>query len=216
VRGTRAFVASFGASLSLVLAGSLALMAVSTVVAFQGWPGIAAPDSASHDEVLASVASTQTDRAQARAKAASLVVAKAAPKPRVVVHRAHKAPATHVTKVGAIPAPTTVSASGHAKPVVHPAAAPQSTASAVAPVTAAALTSARPTYTAGDPVRKVGNDLGGGVAGAGAGLGGVLDNISPALGNTVEKVTTAVGGAVAGVTQIVAAVLDSLTKPPAK
>jgi hypothetical protein len=39
VRATRAFVGSLGAGVSLAIAASLALLVVSSVVAFRGWPG---------------------------------------------------------------------------------------------------------------------------------------------------------------------------------
>ncbi len=204
--------ASLGATLTLVLAASLALAAVSTVVAFQGWPGVQMNHTHDKAEVLAAVApASSAERASAKGSP-SLTVPHRAPAPPRPAHHAAPTVAPHRVATVSSVAPSR-GTSGRVSVQAHPAAQAANVASAVPPANKNASTG-KPAYKPGDPVRKVGNDLGGTVAGAGKGLGDTVSKVSPALGETVTKVTQAVGQVVAGATDAVGKVLDDLTHPP--
>lgn len=209
MRAPRAIVASLGASLALVLAGTLALATVSTIVAFNGWPGVDTSDAHESSNALAVAPAAARDGART---ARALVVARPAPKPRVqprrpAVRRATAAPRAPRTVV----APTR-DAGGRRAAQSGTGRAPQSVATSVPPAKEKAKPKS-PVYHATAPVRDLGNDLGGAVAGAGQGLGGAVSNVSPALGQVVQDATSAVGQTVAGVTKVVADVVDGLTQP---
>src|SRR4051794_40776666 len=60
VRGTRALLGAFGAGTSLAMASSVALLMVSSLVAFRGWPddvGAGSPSRVAHLSAAAPVAS---------------------------------------------------------------------------------------------------------------------------------------------------------------
>lgn len=196
----------------MVLAASLALMAVSTVVAFQGWPGVYAKGSSDKADMLARVAApAETKHTSSKAKA-SLTVPHRAPAPPPAVRKKPAAVAPKVAAVTASVAPARHT-NGKINAQAHPAAQAANVASVV-PARETTASTGKPAYKAGDPVRKVGNDLGGTVAGVGKGLGDTVAKISPKLGETVEKVTQAVGQVVAGATDAVGAVVDKLAHPP--
>lgn len=65
MRVTRAFIGAFGAGTSLAIAGSVMLLIVSSVVAFNGWPNDLAGTTERPDAALTAVASSSTDRAAA-------------------------------------------------------------------------------------------------------------------------------------------------------
>ncbi|HEX6388643.1 MAG TPA: hypothetical protein VFZ89_04340 [Solirubrobacteraceae bacterium] len=182
------------------MAGSLALMTVSTVVAFQGWPGIASVEGKTQPGQLATIDTGK--RASHRAKPAALVVPKRPAAPRAAKQRT--VPATRVSAAAAPVTRKTVKTQTH--PTTRPVVAastpkvPQSSAPA-----------ARKEPTAGDPVRKAGADLGGSVSDAGSKLGDAVGAASPELGDVVKKVTDVVGDVVANTSDLVGKVIDALT-----
>jgi hypothetical protein len=188
-----------------MVAGSLALLTVSTVVAFQGWPGLDTSHTSVHADTLATASAATRSTHDGEAKA--LVVAHPAPVRRATPH---KRPASHRTTIVASATPVTaVKTTKLARPAVAPPAATAVQSSP--PVTAKAPAKSRP--AAGDPVRKVGAGLGGTVADAGTHLNGVLANVSPTLGKVVQNVANAVAGVVAGTSQLVAGLVDRLVNP---
>jgi len=204
VRATRAFLASLGASLSLVVAGSLALMTVSTVVAFRGWPGIGSAPAVTDAGAL--VAAT-SDRDAARAKDRDAIVV---PRRATFQRAASKPQAKQTASRATTSARVTPTAPTATKVQTRPATVAQAGA-ATGKSAAAPQPKAEP--KAGDPVRKVGSDLGDKVQTTGQQLNGLLDNVSPALGNVVEDVSNLVAGVVGGTSEVLGKVLDALTKP---
>jgi len=186
--------------MSLIVAGTLALTAVSTVIAFQGWPGITWGTGAEQADVLASV-SAATSRSTHEHRMAVVVPPKpevAAPKPT----RARRPAATTVA-----PTPAT---GGGPKSTAHPAAAPRPVMGSAAP-NRQPVTADKPVSTASQPVRDLGDQVGGAVANVGKSVSAV----NPTVGKAVEGVTNAVGGVVVGATEIVGEIIDKLTNPPA-
>jgi hypothetical protein len=205
VRASRALFASLGASLSLVLAGSLALATISTVVAFQGWPGVASGQrSVSESQLQVASAPASVTRATA------LMMTTRRPRPAAPAHQeARRAPVRTTTAPPAQTASRDVAGSKATQ--AHPASAPASaTLSGAGP----SRTTTKPKKVVvpvdAEPVRRIGNDLGSVVAGAGQGLGDSVSQLSPELGKVVSDVTTGVGTTVAATTQLVADVLDAL------
>src|SRR3954452_9997961 len=87
MRSTRALLATLGTSISLVAAGVVALFAVSTFVAFKGWPGIDDGGSAARTPglVLRTAAPAASPAATLAPAARTLVVGarpRATPAPR--------------------------------------------------------------------------------------------------------------------------------------
>lgn len=185
----------------MVVAASLALMTVSTVVAFQGWPGI----STAHP----------TTEASTLALDAGETVAHRMTRPALVVPK-RSAPAARATKdaqrtqtqgnapTATTKAPTQATTKLKTRPSSQPTPAQKTTT-----VQSKAPAAIEP--KAGDSVRKVGANIGGSVSTAGETLGNAVGNASPQLGEVVKTVSDVVATVVANATDALGQVLDGLT-----
>ncbi len=208
MRATRAILASLGTGMSLVLAGVVLLAAVSTVVAFNGWPG--STDLATQTPA-AMLADAATPAAAERVSAPAALVVPEAPRPvRQAVRRASEDPiATGSPAQDATLAPqSSSSGSSGAATGAAPLAAgdggdPSGTSSAPAPRPAGGTES----------VREAGAGLGGALDETVGDVGTSLAPVSPTLGQATDDIGRIVGDTVQGVTNTVADVLDGLLQP---
>jgi len=211
MREWRAVLASFGASTCLILAGTIGLAAVSTVIAFQGWPGVKPQTGTSQDAVLAAA---QVDPAHHRRGDEHAIVVR--PRSAGTPRRSTPRPALRTTT--AKRSAGTVPVSVHVSPPTRTAGASGGAAVTTTP-SAAAPKAPRPAGSgAGDPVRQVGDGLDGTVQQTTKGLGDVVRPISPTVANVLDNTGEAVGQTVKNVTDTVGAVLDGLkpkSPPPA-
>jgi hypothetical protein len=190
VRGTRALVGSLGAGLSLAVAGSLALLVVSTVVAFRGWPddlGSSAPVSVSR---LAPAAETVAPHALPRATARVLALPAVTAVP--VVHRGaaggtRNSGATTKTNSPTTSAPVSVTSPGSTP----------STSSAPVSETGGRVTPSlkRTTTAAGDVVRQTTKQTADTVAPVAPAAGKVVEDVGSTAGDVVDKGGNAVAEA---------------------
>lgn len=204
MRASRALFASLGASLSLVLAGSLALATISTVVAFQGWPGVASGKRAAAEPQLRVAAVGRASTTQAVALRVPHRARPTQPRRRPTSAAARTTLRTPARRIA-------TRATGTTATQAHTGAAPAAMAMSAGAATTTRKPPKRVSVPSAEPVREIGNNLGGAVAGAGKGLGDAVANISPELGNVVKDVTGGLGTTVAGATQLVADVVDALT-----
>jgi hypothetical protein len=178
------------------------LAAVSTVIAFRGWPGITESGVTTPRAMLAG-----DDRVPALERVAS--------RASIVVPDTRRSAGRERSARSAPAAPATPGTTGTIRvvkpptdtvdpPVVHkdPSAPRQPQPPARTPSATA-------------PVRQAGTDLGAASDTAAEGLGKALEPVSPTLGQTVKDAGTVVGDTVEGVTNTVSDLLDPLlnTKP---
>jgi len=198
VRGKRGLFASIGAATSLILAGTLALASVSTVIAFRGWPGVHSAPPITSPAILASAPTAGKQTHHSRA----LTVPAAATAPSHAAasksHSSGDARAASATQHASSPANVPSS------PVVVSAAKP---ASASSSSTSAPAKPAKKKAHLGDTVTKVGDGLGNTVTKTGQALGNVVEPISPALGQVVTNATDAVGGIVKKISAVLLVVV---------
>jgi hypothetical protein len=200
--GPRALLASIGASVALVAAAALALLAVSAVFAFGGW---SEPDTRSVKQPALVFTGTPLSpdvrgtkprtspivvRPRARRSARTDAARTAARRPAVV--RAAKRPATSRPATGATPA------AALAPPVTQPAAPPP-------PPPA-------PKPSAGETVRKVGEDLSATVESTGAALAQVTQPLAPPVSSAVQEVINVVAALVRKTTSGLGGTLDGVLK----
>jgi hypothetical protein len=201
MRSRRGLIASIGAATSLILAGTMALAAVSTVIAFNGWPGVKGSVYEATPTLLAAAGDAGSSHNSSRAA----VVVPAAP-----ATRRHK-PSVHGTHAGSTSA-RVVAAPAHTAATAHVVAAapqpqavkPQSTQAGKKDTTA----SVPKTSDLAKGVSNVGGGLGKTVENTGEVLGGVVAPLSPQLGQVVTNATNAVGGIVRQATDLLGRVLD--------
>lgn len=199
--GTRALFASIGASVALVAAAAMSLLAVSAVFAFGGWSD--APSSTVKTPAL--VVSGATLRqpgagAHARTAAGPIVVAARRTK-RAGSRRRAQAPRRvrpAERLVTTRPPGGATSTPGLSPPVVRPAAP-----------SPPAVVKKR----TGDGVRKVGDGLSATVQGTGAALSDVTKPLAPPISSAVKKVVDAVAALLSNTTNGLAGVLDKLLPP---
>jgi len=203
--GTRALIASIGASAALVAAAAVSLLAVSAVFAFGGWSDSPSSSVKQPALVVAGVTPTQpaAGGAGARARTARPIVV-AAPERRTKRagsrSRARSSRRVRPAKrpVTTRPAGAATSIPGLSPPVVRPAAP-----------SPPAVVKKR----TGDGVRKVGDGLSSTVQGTGAALSDVTKPLAPPVSSAVQKVVDAVAAILSSTTNGVAAVLDKLLPP---
>lgn len=200
MRATRGLLASMGAGLSLILAGSAALMFVSALIAFNGWPGVRTERTADERAILAQVA----ERAAAPDAPAPVAItlprtakpaAPAPPRPRRPVKgAAAKRPTTARTVAGKRPA------AGAPDPVAaDPAPADPAPAAAAAPERKA-LTAAVSLAPTGQAVKSLGAALDSTVTQTGDALGNLLDPVLPVVSQAAKDATKALGYVIASLT----------------
>jgi hypothetical protein len=177
--------ATVGASTCLVLAGALALLAVSAMITFRGWPGEDGIRLTTEATELADVSPRPVPPRAAESGARALVIASA---PRV-------RPAASGAARVAIGRPWSAGrAQRLARLVPRHVRAPESAAPPT-PVVAP-----RPAVPQVQVVsRRVGNGLGDAVQGTGKHLSDGLRPVSPELADTVERLTRVLGDTVRGV-----------------
>jgi hypothetical protein len=203
MRSTRALLATLGTSISLVAAGVLALFAVSTFVAFKGWPDIRDGGSSRQPGLVLPTA------VPAASPAAALV-----PAGRTLVLGARASSTTaprsgiRGTRERSVPAPGSPTATD-----TPTASTPGPASSAPAPSTAGG--SGTPSTPAGQPkVGDVVRDTAGAVSGATRDLTGAagqaLTPVSPAVGTTVQQTGDTAASTVDGAARTAAGVVDTL------
>ena len=208
MRATRGLLASLGASTSLVLATAVVLFSVSTIVAFRGWPGIDGSTASLGGERIA-VYDAAPGGGPTVTRAQRVVVPRtpaSSPAPPRRVTTASRAQTATRTTSGPIAAkrPRSTARRRASSPATSPAPDPP----------AATVRPNRSVPPAGDPVRDVGNNLGGAAAGVAGGLGDLVQPTSPALGRTLDQAGRSVDQTIRGVTGAVGTLLDKLLGAP--
>lgn len=210
MRVTRALWASFGAGMCITVTGVVLLAAVSTVVAFRGWPGADLTQPSTPPAMLAEVAGfTEPDDAATDAKPIVVPAAPARSTRRATTNRRRSASATNSSGKGSTRVATTEPTSGTAVPPVPVAPASQPGASPAAPPSKAPAAAPK----VGDGVRDLGSAVDAGAGNVTGALGDAVEPVSPTVGKTVGGVGEVVGDTVQGVTNVVAGVVDALTAP---
>ncbi len=178
--GTRALFASIGASVLLVAAAALSLLAVSAVFAFGGWSDPVAASSPQTALVLASDGSA----ARAGAKQKTLVLPA-----RAVADRSR--PATRAP-AGSRDAARAAEQAAIAAVKDRPARAAYTPPPVDAPATETVAPKAPPAPKAGDGVRSAGEGLSGTVQDTGDALAQITDPLLPPVTAATQKVLNVV------------------------
>lgn len=197
MRVTRALWASLGAGTSIVLMGVGVLAAVSTLVAFNGWPGASGGGQTTPQAMLAQSAPA---------------VERISTTPKIVVPEARPRPARRETSRARIPVETARGVPAVRVEPLRTGTGPilqRERDTADSPVTTPPV----PEPTPGDPVRQAGTDLGKSTDQTVKDLGKAVEPLSPTLGKAVGDVGQVVGDTVQGVTDTVSDVLDAVIKP---
>jgi hypothetical protein len=195
MRATRGFLATFGASTSLMLVGALGLFTVSAMVAFKHWPGVSTPGVDVQSALLMRNASVTN----ARDRQAVVMPAPS----RKHSHAGDGAQQFGSTAIHSTPVQSHVPPIGRRTEPVQKAGAP---ASALPKPTAKAPLVPQ----AGEGVRKLGGGVGDSVTNTGSKLGQTVRPLSPTLADTVDHVTAGVGGTVQTITGVIGDLLDQL------
>ena len=200
--GTRALFASIGASVSLVAAAALSLLAVSAVFAFGGWSDPVAQTAQQTALILdgrsGPVRTTSNKpivlpaRPQARRE-----VARATPRPQAAVPARDRAGITE--SVQSRPPKASFDAPQVTEPRPQPDVAPP------APTA--------PRKTAGDGVRTAGEDLSGKVKGTADALAQITDPLLPPVAAATQKVLDAVAELLRRSTDGLATTVDGVLAP---
>ena len=220
MRFARALLASFGAGTCLVLAGTLAMATLSTVVAFSGLPGVNPGADGTPPAILAAVAPS--------AGAADVV-----PVPVALVMPGVSSRTTGTPAQGAS-APGVETAGAQAAAPTATSRTPQAGPSATTPTPAKSVASdagtgsvppaevpagarapgalAGGTAPAGGPVRDAGTAVGGIVTGVGGGLADTVRPASPPAATILGETTKVAGETVEAATDVVAAVVEGLNR----
>ena len=194
VRFTRGFLAGLGAATSLVLAGSLALLAISTVVAFNGWPELRSAEPPSETATLAVISAPAAAAAQPVKLAAP--VRRPQPPSQGVASRqsattAKTAPSTEPPASAPLPQdiPRRRAGDVSSSDTSEPAPAAE---------TPPPLGVGETTQPLADGVRKVTKDLGDTLVPNSPTLNQTVDGVGETVGTTVEGLGDAVGNVVGG------------------
>lgn len=200
---TRALWASLGAGTSIVLMGVGVLAAVSTVVAFNGWPG-------------ASRGGGTTPSAMLAQGAPAPAIERVATTPRIVVPDA----SSRERREGARGArPTDAAGDTGSARVVPDTTSNTGTGTGTTPSRNVQGTTIAPKVppvpkSVAEPVRQAGSELGSSTDQTVKDLGKAVEPISPTLSNAVGDVGQVVGDTVQGVTNTLSDVLDSVLAKP--
>lgn len=214
MRFARALLASVGAGTCLVLAGTLAMATLSTVVAFSGLPGLRADGADTTPPAILAAAGPGPGTADVGREPVALALPAVRARPRTTTGAAARRAASPRTATGRVRAGAQAGIAG--APQDGPiATAPSSPAKAAsgggtgslpeADSPAGAKGHAAPAVNApgGGPVRDVGTAVGGVIGGIVGGVAGTVQPVSPPVaaivnetGKAVEDATGAVVGAV--------------------
>ena len=198
--GTRALFASIGASVALVAAAALTLLAVSAMFTFGGWGDFASPTAERSALVVAS--STAADTRGADARAGARIVA-----PAPLRTASAERPGTESPRRDAGPRATapSVDASLPSEPRVNPPPPLPTTPPAPPPP------ASRP--TTGDRVAKVGETLSATVQSTGTALAKVTEPLAPPVSAAVQQVLNLVAEAVRRTAEGLGGAVDRLLGP---
>jgi hypothetical protein len=211
MRASRGLLATLGVSTCLVMAGTLALLSVSAVVAFKGWPGLSPDPVTSQPTQLAEAFDRPVPPARVSRNAEAIMIA---PKTAPAAHRSIGSSPTQARYSGRIrEVAEAVQAPAHPPTVAH---AP------TGPVEQTRLPYPDPPQVQ-ETVKKVGGELGAAVKDTGRGLGSTVQDtgkklsdgvqpISPELARTIENVTKTVGDVVNGLGGNLAGVLGVIAQ----
>jgi hypothetical protein len=207
MRAARGLLASLGASTCLVLAGTLAMATLSTVVAFSGLPGMRTATAQPQPAVLAAVLPAEstpvTPRPVALARPSRPAVARS--RASAPASATSPAPAGSRTRPRPGPAPARQTApSTDAETPAQPSDAPVGEAPA-------APSGSGPAATADEPVRSTGNAVGGAVGAVGGGVSKAVEPVAPVVAPIIDETGKVAGASVAVLTEAVAGVLGGLS-----
>src|SRR4051794_11283729 len=175
---------AFGAGVSLAIAASLALLVVSSVVAFRGWPD---DETAPRNPDVAQLSAT---RAEAKRAAATEIVSL----PKAAVHRAPRATTRHATPhVAATKTPSQAATTADST-----SAAAQAATGATSPTHETSSLSSK-SKPAGDVVRDTTKAVADTVAPVAPSVAGALESVGAAGATTVDKVGQVADGVVGSV-----------------
>lgn len=210
MRSARALLASLGAGTCLILAGTLAMVSLSTVVAFSGLPGMRLDDGATPPALLAAAAEPAGRQAAADAREPAVLALPAAPPEAVAAPVAAAAtPTPPAGPVGSAPTPPSLPAPAPVPAAPAGGAAPSVPATPAPPSTPAPAPPA-PAPAAG-PLRDLGGGAGEAVEGIVGGVGQTATPISPSVGGVVVETGRLLGDTVPAVTEALSALLEGLT-----
>ena len=199
--GTRALFASIGASVSLVAAAALSLLAVSAVFAFGGWSDPVAQSARQTALILDDGSGART----ASNKAIVVPARAGAPAPREVARETPR-PQTATPATGQ--AGMTESARNRPPKAsfVPQVTEPQPNVTPPAP--------AAPKKSAGDGVRSAGEGLSGTLQGTADALAQITDPLLPPVADATQKVLDAVAELLRRSTDGLAGTVDGVLAPP--
>jgi len=204
--GTRALFASIGASVSLVAAAALCLLAVSAVFAFGGWSD---PVAQSAPQTALILADGQSDTTRTTRRDPIVLPARAPEQGRTrQVARASSRPQSGAA-AGAQAVITRSAGSRPSKASITPPQAGDQPAAAVPPPAAPAA----PRKSAGDGVRTAGEDLSGKVQGTGNALASVTDPLLPPVAAATQKVLNVVAELLRRTTDGLGGTVDGVLAP---
>jgi hypothetical protein len=191
--GTRALLASLGASISLVAGAALSLLVVSFVFAYDGLGGTTEPATTQAALLVdGPTTTTAAQRAAARrSSAAPLVIKASAPKP-VAATRPAAQPGRRQT------------VASQTRQLRSVAPAPP----AIDPKAPAAGTTSSGGGGAGDGVRDLGDSVSSTVQDTGKGVGAVVEPLGPPVTQAVQKVLDLLGNLLKDTTGALGAALD--------
>jgi hypothetical protein len=202
--GTRALFASIGASVSLVAAAALSLLAVSAVFAFGGWSD---PVAQSAPQTAMILADGQSDTTRTTRRDPIVLPARAPAQGSRQVARAASRP-----QVGtAVGAQAVITRSRERRPA-KASFTPPPTSDAPATVTPPAA-SAPQRKSAGDGVRTAGEDLSGKVQGTANALAQVTDPLLPPVAAATQKVLNVVAELLRRTTDGLGSTVDGVLAP---
>jgi len=191
--GTRALLASLGASISLVAGAALSLLVVSFVFAYDGLGGTSDPTTTQAALLLdGSTTTPSAARAERRGAAAPLVI-RAAPKPRVVGSTVAPRPS----------AAQTVASRTHQLKSVAPNVA------AIDPNAPSTGSGGSGGSQPGDGVRDLGDSVSSTVQDTGKATSAVTQPLGPPVSQAVQQVLDLLGSLLQGTTGALAGVLDT-------
>lgn len=190
--GTRALLASLGASISLVAGAALSLLVVSFIFAYDGLSGTAEPATTQAALLVdGPTTTTAAERAAARRSSAAPLVIKAAPKPVSAAR-----PAAQPERRESVASQTRQLRS------VAP------TPPAIDPKAPAAGTTSSGGGGAGDGVRDLGDSVSSTVQDTGKGVGAVVEPLGPPVSQAVQRVLDLLGNLLKDTTGALAGALD--------
>lgn len=206
MRATRGLLASFGAGLSLIVAGTVALTLCSALIAYKGWPGVRVQRTADERALVAAVG---VDPAAEPAPASLRLPATHTARHHSSPHRAAFSGAHRTRSAGtalALAPSRGAAASAGAAPAPKPQPGDD-------PGRAKASAKKLTVPAAGQTVAHVGTTLGDVVARTGTTVGELVEPLAPKAVATVIGTTDATADAVVAVTDAVGRAVDGLVKP---